>query len=171
MKKITALFLSFLFISACGGMSAPIGAEKRSSTLKVLLAAPQFTLPDKDDNAVKLRDYRGKVILLFFTATWCPHCRKAVPDLNALYENYRNKGFVILSIFVDDAEKVKTLAKTMNAVYPILIDDRSIMKKYGVIAIPEFLLIDRVGRITKRMRVGLTFDVKKELSGEIEDLL
>jgi peroxiredoxin len=171
MKKIPAILLAFLFLSASFVTPGPAWAEERPSKPKVLMAAPYFTLPDTDNNSVRLRDHRGKVILLFFTATWCPHCRKAVPDLNALYDNYGDKGFVILSIFVEDTPKVKTLAKTLNASYPILIDNGSVMKKYGVAAIPEFILIDRVGRITKRMRVGLTFNIKKELSGEIEGLL
>jgi len=171
MKKIQVLFFAFLFLSASVVILGNVQAEERPPKPKVLLAAPQFTLPDIDNNSLSLRAHRGDVILLFFTATWCSHCRKAVPDLNDLYDTYRDKGFVILSIFVEDAPKVKTFAKSISAAYPILIDNGSVMKKYGVIAIPEFILIDRRGRITKRARVGLTFDVKKELSGEIEGLL
>ena len=171
MKKIQVVFFALLSLSVSVAVLGDVRAEERPPKPKVLLAAPQFTLPDIDNNTLSLRDHRGDVILLFFTATWCPYCRKAAPDLNSLYDTYRDKGFVILSIFVEDAQRVKTLAKKISAAYPVLIDNGSVMKTYGVAAIPEFILIDRQGRITKRARVGLTFDVKKEFSIEIEDLL
>ena len=70
-----------------------------------------FTLTDLQGNSWTLQGLRGKVVLVNFWATWCPPCRKEMPDLEALYQRFKNQGFVILGISDEEAGKVKTVVR------------------------------------------------------------
>ena len=85
--------------------------------------ASDFTLPDLNVNRVSLSDYKGKVILLNFFATWCPPCRNEIPDLNKLYHNYQSQGFVILGVSDESAADLKAFTSSTTIDYPILVDD------------------------------------------------
>ena len=77
--------------------------------------APDFTLKDLNDNDVSLGDFKEKVILINFWATWCPPCKEEIPSLNQLYEKYKDKDFVLISISTDDSKKdIVTFAEKYN---------------------------------------------------------
>ena len=69
--------------------------------------APDFSLPDLSGKTVSLEQFRGKVVLLDFWATWCPPCRMTIPLLINLQEQYGKKGLIILGVSIDDPRKVK----------------------------------------------------------------
>lgn len=141
----------------------------------VLASAPSFAIPDVNNRKVTLADYKGKVIMLEFTASWCPPCRISAKDVQTIYEKYKGKGFVVLGIFVDmganAASLVDSFVKKFNITYPALIDDGSVNKQYGVSvnAIPTKFIIDKQGKIRKTY-IGGKFDIDA-LSKEIEGLL
>jgi peroxiredoxin len=81
-----------------------------------------FTLTDLQGTPWHLRDLKGKVVLVNFWATWCPPCRKEMPDLQALYDKYRHQGFLVLSISDEDAAKVQPFIRERNITYPVLLD-------------------------------------------------
>lgn len=113
-----------------------------------IMPAPGFNLVDLDGNAIDLNAYKGKVVVLNFWATWCPPCRKEIPDFNALQQQYGDKGLQFIGVALDEEEKVKKWATANTIAYPTVIADDNIKKAYGEMsAIPVTILIDRQGNI------------------------
>lgn len=107
-----------------------------------------FTLVDLQGNNWTLRDLRGKVVLVNFWATWCPPCRKEMPDLEVLFNEFRDHGLVILAISDEDADKVKTFIAAHNATYTVLLDPgRKVNDLYQVDGIPKTFVYDRQGQL------------------------
>ena len=111
--------------------------------------ASDFTLKDLDGRNVRLSDYKGKIILLYFMATWCPECRGTIPQLKEIYSLYNAKGLVLLNINVmESREKASAFSKKYSLPFPTLLDgDGKVYQSYGVVGVPVKALIDRNGRI------------------------
>lgn len=134
-------------------------------------AAPDFALKDIDGNKVRLSDYKGKVVLLEFWATWCPPCKLAIPDLNDLHEKYTGEDFALLSISVDDSlDTLKSFVEEYEVKFPVLVNDEHVERLYGVINIPATFIIDREGKIESK-HLGYVPGTAEMLSKEIEELL
>jgi thiol-disulfide isomerase/thioredoxin len=138
--------------------------------LDSVIPAPGFALPDMDGERHRLADYRGKVILVNFWATWCPPCRREMPALEALYLKYREQGLVVLAINQwEDADHVFAYMGQLNVfpTFPVLFDPESrVSADYGVKGLPTSFLIDREGNLLYRAIGGREFD-----HPEIERLL
>jgi peroxiredoxin len=107
-----------------------------------------FTLTDLQGQTWRLRDLRGKVVLVNFWATWCPPCRKEMPDLQALYDKYKDQGFVVLAISDEEAAKVLPFIAERKIGYPVLLDPgRKINDAFLVSGIPKSFLYDREGKM------------------------
>jgi len=107
-----------------------------------------FTLTDVRGNTWNLRELRGKVVLVNFWATWCPPCRKEMPDLDALYRRFKEQGFVILGISDEDAGKVESFLAEHPVSYPVLLDPgRKTNEKFRVDGIPKSFVYDRDGKL------------------------
>ncbi len=118
-------------------------------------AAPAWELKDLEGKAVKLADFKGKVVLLNFWATWCPPCRKEIPALIALQNQYKDQGFVVVGISLDQggASTVKPFATRMKINYPLVIGDEKTAAAYGGIqAIPTTFYIDREGNVAGQLQ-------------------
>ncbi len=111
-------------------------------------ASADFTLHDLNGKEWKLSAQRGKVVLVNFWATWCPPCRKEMPDLDALYAQLHDKGFVVLAISDEEIGKVEPFIKDHSVKYPILLDPgRNVNKLFGVEGIPKSFVYDRDGKL------------------------
>jgi len=133
--------------------------------------APDFTLKDADGKVVHLTDYRGKVVLLDFWATWCGPCKIEIPWFMEMQRKNKDKGFEVLGVAMDDEgwEVVKPFVADLNVNYRIVIGNDSTAEIYGgVDALPTTFLIDREGKIAA-VHVGLAS--KKEFEDGIEELL
>jgi peroxiredoxin len=107
-----------------------------------------FTLTDLQGKTWSLRELKGKVVLVNFWATWCPPCRKEMPDLNTLYQRFKDQGFVILAISDEEADKVKPFIAERNIGYPILLDPgRKVNELFQVQGIPKSFVYDREGKL------------------------
>lgn len=114
-------------------------------------AAPAFTLPDLNGKSVSLADFRGKGVVLNFWATWCPPCKKEIPDFIDLQKEYGSKGVVIVGIALDQKDKVQAFVEKNGMNYPVLLGDEAITVKYGGIqGIPTTFIIDKKGNILNR---------------------
>ncbi len=135
--------------------------------------APEFELNDLRGAHHQLSSYHGKVVLINFWASWCPECIEEMSSLNTLYERYRGKGLVVLSISADRKKEPVTavLARTRVA-YPVLLDTTGgvFIRHYTVIGLPTTVVIDRNGFIEERI-VGRTDFTSPAFVKKIETLI
>lgn len=129
---------------------------------------PAFTLMDLGGRARSINEWDGQVILINFWATWCPPCVREIPAFNQLYETYKNKGFTIIGIALDNKQDVIDFIDPMGVGYPVLLGDQEGIKltqEYGnhLGVLPFTVIIDRQGRITERHRNELTFEEAEQL--------
>ncbi|MCF6237622.1 MAG: TlpA family protein disulfide reductase [Candidatus Marinimicrobia bacterium] len=119
--------------------------------------APDFTLTDIEGNQVSLSDFKGKVIIIDFWATWCGPCKMEIPSFIKLQDDYKD-DLVILGVSLDQGgpKVVVPFAKKMNINYPIVYGDGSVVQAYGGIrSIPTTFVVDRDFNI-QRKYVGYT---------------
>lgn len=132
--------------------------------------APDFTLVDTKGKKIKLSDYKGKVVILDFWATWCPPCRRGIPDLIDIQKQYKNKVAIIgVSLDTDTKDNVVPFMKSFGINYPVVFGTPEVVENYGNIqAIPTSFVIDKKGNIVNQ-HVGLT--PKEKYVEEINKLL
>ena len=116
--------------------------------------APDFTLKDLDGNELKLSDYRGKVVVLDFWATWCPPCRKGIPDFVEMQEKYGEDKFVVIGINLDQGKESEVLpmvtefAEKYKINYPVVMYTQEVIYAYGGIrSIPTTFVLDKEGKV------------------------
>ncbi len=119
--------------------------------------APDFSLPTLEGPNVSLVDYRGKVILINFWATWCAPCREEMPSMQTLWEGYKDKGFVILAVATDghNRKAIDRFVKKLELDYPVLLDqDEQVRDRYKVVGLPITYFVGRDGNIIGRVIAG-----------------
>ena len=129
-----------------------------------------FTLKDASGADVKLSDYKGKVVLLNFWATWCGPCKVEIPEFVEAYQKYRDKGFVILGVLSEDHPSAQDLQAFMTEHkmnYPVLRQHDGVDAAFGPLwALPTSFIIDRNGGIcTKHMGPVSKEMLEREISG------
>ena len=115
-------------------------------------------LKNQDGRDVRMADYKGKVLLVNFWATWCAPCRAETPALVDLQARYRDKGFQVLGISISDTvEQLPPFARQFSVNYPLLVgtDHDDLIESYGAtVAIPVSVLVGRNGKMCQH-RMGL----------------
>jgi thiol-disulfide isomerase/thioredoxin len=154
-----------------GCSSAPSHARTELSVAEERKAAPDFSLRDANGAPLRLSDFKGKVLLLNFWATWCGPCKIEIPWFIEFENIYKNRGFAVLGVSMDDdgwrAVKPYLWEKAVN--YPVVLGDGPVARMYGgVESLPTTFLIDRDGRIAAE-HVGLAG--KSTYEGQILKLL
>lgn len=112
------------------------------------------SLIDAKGHAQNLSQYRGKVIVLNFWATWCPPCREEMPELSQLHQTYQNKNVVVLGIAIDELDLVKEFLQTSPVSYPILVTENTGMDLSNQLGndkdvLPYTVIIDTNGKLVK----------------------
>lgn len=126
--------------------------------------AIDFTLTDLNGNIISLSSLRGKNVFLNFWATWCPPCRGEMPDMEKIYQKYKNnEDFVILAVNLgEDDSKVKSFIEKSKFHFTVLLDsDQSVAEQYQITSIPTSYFIDKDGKITAR-HVGSMTEAQME---------
>jgi thiol-disulfide isomerase/thioredoxin len=144
------VFISLFFL---GSLWLALPWEQASLGAQGLKAAPDFILKDLSQKKVKLTDFKGKVVVLNFFATWCPPCRAEIPELIKLYRLNKEKGLVVLGVSLDmDAppQGLLTFVKDMKITYPVLMGTTDLVEKYQVNGVPTTILINREGKAHSR---------------------
>jgi peroxiredoxin len=107
-----------------------------------------FTLNDLQGHPWCLKELRGKVVLVNFWATWCPPCRREMPDMEALYQRFKPQGLIVLAISDEEIAKVQPFIAEKKYTYPILLDPgRQVNKLFIVEGIPKSFLYNRDGKL------------------------
>ncbi len=161
----TAMALALLLLGGCAQKKSSLKAEKDRKF------APEFNLKDADGKVVKLSDYRGKVVLLNFWATWCAPCRLEIPWFMDFEQQNKNRGFAVVGISMDEEgwSVVRPFLGELRVNYRTLMGDAITASVYGgVDALPTTFLLDRSGRIAAT-HVGLVS--QSNYATEIEELL
>ena len=119
--------------------------------------APDFALKSLEGKTVKLSDYKGKVVIIDFWATWCPPCRKGIPDLISIQKDFKD-DLVVIGISLDGEKTIKDVpgfVKSYGINYPIVYGDEKVVAAYGGIeAIPTAFVVDKEGHVVDQ-HVGL----------------
>lgn len=133
--------------------------------------AKDFVLDAVDGSIIRMSDYKGKVVLLEFMATWCPPCKLSVHDLIDLNNMFKDKDFALLSISVDEPRtRLKSFVDEYEIPYVMLIDDKNVNGQYGVMTLPTTFLVDRQGNIALK-HTGYMPEFAAIFASEIEELL
>ena len=111
--------------------------------------APDFVLKSASGKNIRLSEFKGRVVMLNFWATWCGPCTEEIPHLNNLHESLDSYDFELLGINLDeDQSKARYLANKLDVNFPILFDEeKNVSKSFSIDAMPTTILIDRSGRI------------------------
>ena len=138
--------VAWLVVAALlSGCSSPRSSPKATARRN----APEFVLADRHGKVAHLSDYRGKVLILDFWATWCGPCRVEIPWFNNLSRTYRDGSLEVLGISMDEKgwQAVDPFVEELKIAYPIVLGNERIAREYGVGPPPTTFIIDREGRI------------------------
>lgn len=172
--------LALLVFAGCtkpsgDAMSGPAAAAapiaKMAGTLPKIGPAPAWRLEDIAGKTVTSEDFKGKVVVVDFWATWCPPCREEIPGYIALQKQYGPEGLVVIGISLDQQgpDVVKAFAAKFGINYPLVMGDEKVVAAFGgVEGIPTTFLIDRHGQIRDR-KVGM--EEKADYEGKILSVL
>jgi peroxiredoxin len=166
---LLAALLAVISLSSCSTKQVNAGSIEPS---KHRTLAADFTLKDADGAAVKLSDYRGKVVLLNFWATWCGPCGIEVPWFTEFEQRYKSRGFAVLGVSMDEDgwSAVKPYLSERKVNYRVLLGNDMIAQLYGGLdSLPTSFVIDRAGRVAFPPHIGLIS--KNEYVNEIQCLL
>jgi cytochrome c-type biogenesis protein len=140
------------------------------SEMRIL--AKDFTLEKIGGGTLSLSSYKGNIVLLDFTTTWCYWCEVQAPHVEELYKNYSNKNFTVISIDCkEEPQIVKSKYPSGKHIFPVVLDkDGSVSYSYGINGYPTFLLVDKDGKIAY-FQEGYKENMKEVVSKIIDYLL
>jgi thiol-disulfide isomerase/thioredoxin len=144
-------------------------------------ASPGFTLKDLEDHDVSLGQFKGKVVLVNFWATWCGPCRIEIPWLIELQNKYAARGFTVLGVAMDEEgksavapfvqkERFKVGGTSQSMNYPIVLGNDAAADKFGgLLGFPTSVLISKDGRVVKRVDGLVSYDkIDKAIQSQLE---
>lgn len=143
------LLVLAVILTACGGDGS---AASQSQGFEVGKQARDFALKTLDEGQTSLSDYRGKVVVLNFWATWCPPCRAELPDFEQAHRDRQGDGLVVLGVNTEEpAAVVRSFVDEIGLTFPILLDETGqVAREYRAAGLPMTLVIDREGLIQVR---------------------
>ena len=167
-RKLFPFLLIFLVvvIAVERRKSVPLSPPQMKLIHQEMRAAENtdFTLPDLSETPTSLGDFKGKVVLLNFFATWCPPCREEMPTIEGLFQTYKHEDFVVLGVAGDvkGKEVVEPFVQKFNMTFPVVLDSTNrVSEQYQVRGIPTIYLFDRQGRIAGTLVGGADWNSQK----------
>jgi peroxiredoxin len=157
-KIVGVLLVAILAVAVSGGLAWAMGSRVPA----VGTTAEDFRLIDLEGKQQTLSQYRGKVVLVNFWATWCKPCTTEMPAMQTTYDKLRDKGFVVLAINeLEDDAKVREHIKQYGHTFPVLMDrDNKVANQFGVFGLPVSVFIDEKGVVQEYIKGGLLTEDK-----------
>ena len=160
MRIFVSVAISLVGVFIAGRASTGAGQPLARAVLQPAAArkpAFDFALSDVSGKTVKLTDYRGKVVLLDFWATWCHGCKEEIPWFSEFQRTYGGKDFAVVGVSLDDGgwNVVKPFLTHANISYQILLGDNPTAQKYRIQSMPDTFLIDKKGRVAAAYTAGV----------------
>mgnify|MGYP005847179913 CR=1 FL=1 len=168
--RVAAVCAAALVSPACS-LTPPPASARTLIPVKERKRAPDFALNDSTGKTVRLSDYKGKVVLLNFWATWCGPCKFEIPWFMEFEQKYKDRGFAVLGVAMDDEgwDIVKPYIERMKVNYRVMVATAGVDRAYGEIeSLPTTVLIDRDGHVAAQ-HVGMKN--RSEFEVDIEQLL
>jgi peroxiredoxin len=161
-RSIRNVRVALVLLIAWVGLPAFDGWGMGSRVPAVGMQVEDFQLSDLDGNQQSLSQYRGKIVLLNFWATWCRPCTTEMPAMQATYDKLRDKGFVVLAVNeLEDDTKVREHIAQYGHTFPVLMDrDNKVANQFGVFGLPVSVFIDQQGRVQEYIKGGLLTEEK-----------
>jgi peroxiredoxin len=164
MKKMFNVAMMGLVAAAClySAVLVPWAWSMGSRVPVVGMPAEDFRLVDLDGQAQSLSQYRGKIVLVNFWATWCKPCTTEMPAMQASFDKLRDKGFVVLAINeLEDDVKVREHIKQYGHTFPVLMDrNNKVANQFGVFGLPVSVFVDEKGVVQEYIKGGLLTEQK-----------
>lgn len=158
MPYICAVVLAFAFPAMSS--SRPVQDEAAAGALGIGFPAPDFKLTNMKGEVRSLAQYRGKVVLVNFWASWCPYCREEMPSMDRLVKLFPKGDLVILAVNVEKSIPEKYRRTSVS--FEFLSDSlRQVQQRYGANRLPDTFIIDRKGIIRQRVMGGIEWDDPK----------
>ncbi|MCC6141537.1 MAG: TlpA family protein disulfide reductase [Nitrospira sp.] len=153
-RYVLAAVLAVTFVATTG---LPPSWSMGSRVPVVGATVEDFQLVDLDGKTHSLDQYRGKIVLVNFWATWCKPCTTEMPAMQASYDKLRDKGFVVLAVNeLEDDAKVREHIKQYGHTFPVLMDrNNKVANQFGVFGLPVTVFIDQQGRVQEYIKGGL----------------
>ena len=154
----TQTIARFLVIGAIGLFSTSLFASSAFDAMKAKkpgerVQAPEFSLTTLDQQSIQLADYKGKVVVLNFWATYCIPCRIEMPSLEKLSQKYQDQEVSVVAISLDDGRRksIARLVEKMNLTFPIAIEGQAVGDDYEVSVLPVTYIIGKQGELLARV--------------------
>ncbi|MEK7845602.1 MAG: TlpA disulfide reductase family protein [Nitrospinota bacterium] len=155
---------------ACPSYSIDKALLKAAGIQELKQDAPDFTIKDDDGKAISLKDFRGKLVILHFWATWCKPCKKEFPLFEKLYQGFKEKDVVFPFISIDtnaNKDEVDVFARGLGVTFPVfLAKDGKVPNKYWTLGVPVTYFIDRKGLI-----IGMALGERDWASENIKNII
>jgi peroxiredoxin len=163
-RRSSTVLVVIALLVALAGLPAFDVWSMGSRVPTVGMQAEDFRLTDLAGKEQSLSQYRGKIVLLNFWATWCKPCTTEMPAMQTIYDKLRDKGFVVLAVNeLEDDAKVREHIKQYGHTFPVLMDrDNKVANQFGVFGLPVSVFIDRDGRVQEYIKGGLLTEQKIE---------
>jgi DsbE subfamily thiol:disulfide oxidoreductase len=171
LKPIGIIFVTTAICAVALLFNQGTRGESATNLTGATLPAPEWELKDTDGKSVHSADFKGKVVILNFWATWCGPCRAEIPGFIALQKQYEQQGLMIVGMSVDEqgAAAVRLFAQKLGINYSVLLADEKTQQAFGGIeAVPTTFIVDRGGHIVKK-HLGLADE--DEFEKDIKPLL
>ncbi|BDG47045.1 MULTISPECIES: TlpA disulfide reductase family protein [Parageobacillus] len=171
MKKFIGVIL-LLALTGYGIWNALAAEKAKEVGLSVGNVAPDFSLRTLDGQTVRLSDFRGKPVIVNFWTTWCPPCKKEMPDMEKFYKAHHS-DVELLAVHLtsqDTRENAKSFVNEHQLSFPVALDEKQkALKLYHIQTIPTSYIIDRDGVIRKKVVGPMTYKQMVEVTAALRD--
>lgn len=162
MKRLVRYICACLLTLTVLAVSAP-GKAQDDASVRIDAPAPDFRLPTLAGETKSLAQYRGKIVLVNFWASWCPYCREEMPSMDRLVKSFPKGDLVVVAVNVE--KRVPERFRKLPFTFVFLSDANGLVQqRYGANRLPDTFIVDRKGVLRQRVIGGIAWDSPQVVS-------